>query len=658
MGSSFSVINGQIFDPNGYLFVARGINVFLGQANASTILGTFPGINAVRLATSPGADPNAIDALVQGLTTKGVAVLIEDHTSSGGNPNTLSGQALTNEANWYAGLASKYQANPYVWFGTANEPDNTANLSAIPAQERAIYDAIRGTGSNAMVMMEMRGGFTNDAAQASASTYASMRNVAWDTHYYGWVSGFSTDTGAIANALSNQIANAQSVRSADAIMPVVIGEYGPSTTGIAGYDANGLQVVQAVDSSGYGTFAWAFHAGTDALVSSGTSLTDFGQLVARHIADGAALAPRLGTPSVTPAVAPSVTPTAGTGPDTLTLNLSEDAYLGNAQARITIDGRVLADAQSVTALHSLGQTGAFVFQGDFGAGAHTVGVTFLNDAWGGSASTDRNLYLDGITYDGTPAASATHAFYSNGASTFAVGGTTPPPTPAPTPMPASAANQLDLAIAEDAWNGDAQYTVSVDGAQVGGTLTAHASHAAGAVEHVLLNGSWGAGTHAVTIAFINDAWGGSASTDRNLYLDGITYDGTPAASATHAFYSNGASTFAVGGTTPPPPTGDLTVHLSEDAWMGDAQFQLTLDGKALGTGGTVTALHSAGKLQDFAFSGIAAGPHQLGVTFTNDAWGGTDATDRNLYVGSIDYAGHSTPGATLLSNGTHIFAIG
>ena len=333
----FSVSNGQIIDPNGNPFVARGINVFPGQVDAATILQTFPGINAVRVAATPGTDPGTLDSLVQGLTAKGVVVLIEDHSSSGGNPNTMSGQALANEASWYGGLASKYQNNPDVWFGTANEPDNSANLQAIPDQEKAIYDAIRGTGSKAMVMLEERGGgYSEDAVAQSAGTYASMTNVAWDTHYYGWLTGYSTDSSVIAKSIQSQINLAQSVRSADGLVPVIIGEYGPSTTGIAGYDANGMQVVQAVDNSGKGTFAWAYNAGTDAL-TNGSGLTDFGQVVSQHIAAGGSAAPTvppptsaLTPPATTPgappsnngssasgAVAPSApAPAAGTTPGT------------------------------------------------------------------------------------------------------------------------------------------------------------------------------------------------------------------------------------------------------------------------------------------------------------------------------------------------------
>src|SRR5206468_351785 len=39
-------------------------------------------------------------------------------------------------------------------------------------------------------------------------------------------------------------------------------------------------------------------------------------------------------------------------------------------------------------------------------------------------------------------------------------------------------DKLVLNISQDAYQGDAQYTVSVDGKQVGGTLTAHAAHGA------------------------------------------------------------------------------------------------------------------------------------------------------------------------------------
>lgn len=283
----FSVSNGQIIGPDGKPFLIKGINVNAGQVDPGTILATFPGLNGVRLASTPSSDPAAIDAMVQGITSKGGVVLIEDHSSSGadGGNNVLTGAALKAETDWYAWLAAKYKSNPGVWFGTANEPDNPSNLGSIVAQERAIYDAVRGTGSNAMVALEMRGGFTNDMAQQSASTYADMKNVLWDTHVYGWISKYSTDPSAVFSAFGNQVANAQSVKSGDGKVPTIVGEYGPSTTGLGGnMDANGTETIKQVLQSNLGGFAWAWNAGDDALTDGSGKLTAFGQQVANSFA--------------------------------------------------------------------------------------------------------------------------------------------------------------------------------------------------------------------------------------------------------------------------------------------------------------------------------------------------------------------------------------
>ncbi len=186
-------------------------------------------------------------------------------------------------------------------------------------------------------------------------------------------------------------------------------------------------------------------------------------------------------------------------------------------------------------------------------------------------------------------------------------------------------NNLVLRMSEDAWQGDAQFTVSVDGAQVGGKQTVSALHAGGASQVISLSGNWGAGARSVGINFINDAYGGSAATDRNLYLDSMAYDGTTYAGTSAAFYSNSSASLAVGGTVPvaPAPSGRLVLHLSEDAWQGDAQFTLSIDGRRIDAPTAVTTLHSSGQLQDFTFTAaLGAGAHTIGISFVNDAWGG------------------------------------
>jgi hypothetical protein len=115
----------------------------------------------------------------------------------------------------------------------------------------------------------------------------------------------------------------------------------------------------------------------------------------------------------------------GGGSDTLLLKVSEDAYKGDAQFTVSVDGEQLGGTFTATTLHSPGGSQSLAFKGDFGAGAHTVAVQFLNDAYAGTAATDRNLYVNDIVYNGTD----THlsgSLMGNGAKTFAVsGGTTP-----------------------------------------------------------------------------------------------------------------------------------------------------------------------------------------------------------------------------------------
>jgi hypothetical protein len=47
-----------------------------------------------------------------------------------------------------------------------------------------------------------------------------------------------------------------------------------------------------------------------------------------------------------------------------------------------------------------------------------VSVTFLNDAYGGTAAADRNLYVDSATYDGAAVPGATVTLLSAGSAGF------------------------------------------------------------------------------------------------------------------------------------------------------------------------------------------------------------------------------------------------
>ena len=111
-------------------------------------------------------------------------------------------------------------------------------------------------------------------------------------------------------------------------------------------------------------------------------------------------------------------------------------------------------------------------------------------------------------------------------------------------------------MSEDAYKGDAQFTVSVDGKQLAGTFTTTASHAAGASQSFTFKGDWALGAHTVAVNFLNDAYGGTAATDRNLYVNAVSYDGTNTDQSA-ALMSTGPKSFSVTDATaiPSPVTG-------------------------------------------------------------------------------------------------------
>ena len=100
-------------------------------------------------------------------------------------------------------------------------------------------------------------------------------------------------------------------------------------------------------------------------------------------------------------------------------------------------------------------------------------------------------------------------------------------------------------VSEDAWGGDAQFLVSVDGKQVGGTQTATALHSSGATERMTFMGDFGSGQHRIDVRFINDAYGGTPTTDRNLYVHAVELNGAHAAKDQAVLMSNGTASFTV-----------------------------------------------------------------------------------------------------------------
>ncbi|TXM92241.1 carbohydrate-binding domain-containing protein, partial [Methylobacterium sp. WL116] len=385
----------------------------------------------------------------------------------------------------------------------------------------------------------------------------------------------------------------------------------------------------------------------------------------------------------------------GSGSDQLIFKISEDAYKGDAQYTVSVDGKQIGGTLTAHAAHTAGQSDTVTVNGDWAAGDHKVSINFLNDAYDGTASTDRNLYIDSVTYNGTAVSGSHLSLMSAGAQIVTVHDTTAVPTPAApvstlvsTPTSTSigsGSDQLIFKISEDAYKGDAQYTVSVDGKQIGGTLTAHAAHTAGQSDTVTVNGDWAAGDHKVSINFLNDDYATpyTPSTDRNLHVDSATYNGTDVSGSKIALMSAGAQTITVHDTTAMPtastatpaasastPTvtsigsgsDKLVLKISEDAYKGDALYTVSVDGKQIGGTLTAHAAHTAGQSDTVTVNGDwAAGDHKVSINFLNDDYATpyTPSTDRNLYVDSATYNGTDVSGShlSLMSAGAQIVTV-
>ncbi|GAA0571260.1 hypothetical protein GCM10009416_07330 [Craurococcus roseus] len=238
---------------------------------------------------------------------------------------------------------------------------------------------------------------------------------------------------------------------------------------------------------------------------------------------------------------PPVTATAGTGSDSLVLKISQDAYQGDARYQVLVDGKQVGGTFTASALRSSGQSDTLTLKGDWAAGVHKVEVKFLNDAWGGTAATDRNLYVDGATYNGAAVSGAAQSVMSDttaGSFSFTEAAQPAPQNPPVQISAGSGPDSLVLKVSQDAYQGAAEYAVLVDGVQVGGAFTASALHGSGQSDTLTLKGDWAAGAHKVEVRFLNDAWGGSAAADRNLYVDAAAYNGQAVEGAAQTVWSD------------------------------------------------------------------------------------------------------------------------
>ena len=282
--AAFHVSNGQIIGPNGQPFKAQGIDVLdatlgtiVSDPSGGALLQNFPNTNMVRIMLSSYTPDQSVLNTIDWLTAKGIVVQLCNYVNW--NSGVPTGATLTQETNFFSQMATTYKSNPYVWFNTMNEPQDTYDglpAGAIDAEHVAVYNAIRATGNTNMIGLDADGAI--QTYDLNPSTCLSMSNVFWDDHYYNWLANMSTDLPTNENALAGEIANVQTMQSADGVMPTIIGEFGNATDG-SNIDPGGTQAVQAVldvsqQFSGWTAFTYLWPASWGGVVGAADQLTN------------------------------------------------------------------------------------------------------------------------------------------------------------------------------------------------------------------------------------------------------------------------------------------------------------------------------------------------------------------------------------------------
>ncbi len=235
----------------------------------------------------------------------------------------------------------------------------------------------------------------------------------------------------------------------------------------------------------------------------------------------------------------------------------------------------------------------------------------------------------------------------------------------PTPG-AATRNELKVTVSGDHYQGAPQFEVEVDGVSAGfNTVTA--DHRLGQWQDVVISGDWAAGAaHAVRIKFLNDAWGGTDSTDRNLWVKLIEMDGHETGQETQLIRSGTAQMdsqvdWFLGDA---PALDVITVRASGDSYQGNPNFSISVDGRIVEATNVVTSDRANDEWQTFTFTGAFTGglndkgvrSHSVGITFIEDAWGGTPNTDRNLYINAVTFNRETnTNNATYYTSCTNVW---
>jgi hypothetical protein len=215
------------------------------------------------------------------------------------------------------------------------------------------------------------------------------------------------------------------------------------------------------------------------------------------------------------------------------IEASANLYEGAPLLNILVDGKIVAGQVAITADFTKGERQTLRFTDPAFLGAGEISLRFLNDLWGGSRDTDRNVHIhqvklpgrtlvnaDAVYMVGGRALSALQAdgrnmLWTNGTLTF----NAQPKETGPV------ANELRIVASGDAFEGNPVLRVAVDGVILG-DYEVSALRKDGQTQEFRLTVGNLLNSGNLDLRMMNDKWGGSKDKDRNLLISEVTLNGT------------------------------------------------------------------------------------------------------------------------------------
>jgi endoglucanase len=534
-----------------------------------------------------------------------------NNTDGSGDAGTVSQATFLSDWKTFASLWAGNST--VIGFDLDNEPNHATwtgpSTTSVLTMSEQVGDALQAIDPGALIIVEAPA--SNNAPEGDLSVVAAnpvVLNVAdklvYSVHEYPQSVNGQTFSGNTAQYIQ-QMNAAWGYLVADNTAPVWIGEMGSSLATASDqlwaqtlvdymngdYAAEGGPGVTGNEQGVSGDW-WGWYStngSPDGLLQS--DYTDLKQ-------NQYAIVQQIGETPVGGAQGSSLIGTTSTISNSLILNMQEDAYNGNAEFTVSVDGVQVGGVQTVTATRSSNVIQQFFLSGNFAAGSHTVTVTFLNDAYGGTTTTDRNLFVKGITFDGVTQTVTNGSLFNNGSVSV-------PIAASGTVTTVTAPDSLILQLSTT--SGGDTFAVYIDGQQAGGDLTLTGG---GGVQTFSLIQDLGGGSHQIDIRQLDAVSGNST-----IAVSTLDYDGT-----------------------------QQSITATNAAGTMDQDF--TVSSASVLTGGTISLGNDTADVvvtQPNQMVFLAAGTHAVesdGTGFTlNVAGGSATLTDFNTATDHIDLMG-------------------